>query len=92
MICHLCEQPIISLAGLHLHHITPKCEGGIETVATHPHCHTQHHRQNGDFRRWGAVGGQISTLDRHWAFNLRNVKTDPRHNVNRLFYRLYYAD
>ena len=52
--CPVCQQPVTSENGWqmskwHVHHITPKAEGGKDTVSNlvilHPNCHRQVHSQ-----------------------------------------------
>ena len=45
--CTLCDQLITKESGWHIHHRTPKCEGGADGFANlvllHPNCHRQLH-------------------------------------------------
>jgi hypothetical protein len=49
------------------------------------------HSSRNDFREWGKQGGQISALDKHWAFTLNNVKSDPLYDQARAYYLAHYA-
>ena len=54
MICFFCRAEI-SADQLHHHHLVPLADGGPEAgaqVLAHAACHHQHHRDNGDYRRW----------------------------------------
>jgi hypothetical protein len=48
----------------HIHHNTPRCQGGTDDtenlVALCQKCHVAHHSNQGDFKAWGRVGGQIT--------------------------------
>jgi hypothetical protein len=57
------------------HHEHYKSRGGTETAPTHKECHVNLHSTRGDFVKFGRSGGQISALDKHWAFTLKNVKS-----------------
>lgn len=85
--CALCTRRIIKNEKTNLHHTpTLKSHGGQAIVEVHESCHRNHHKTNGDF----AAFGRLSSLDRHWAFYLKNVKDDPAHDVNRDLHRLFY--
>jgi hypothetical protein len=88
--CFFCEQPI-QPGDVNMHHPVYKSRGGTDTAASHRACHASYHSKQGDFREFGRIGGQISALSRRWAFNLKNVRTDPAHEINRSYYRAYYA-
>jgi hypothetical protein len=90
MTCYFCNQPL-ELSPINWHHPQYKSRGGIETYPAHESCHRQFHKQNGDFKEWGRIGGQISALDKHWAFTLKNVKDDPLYNQARQFNQAHYA-
>jgi hypothetical protein len=90
MTCYFCNGRIRA-GDLNIHHPTPKSEGGTVTVPTHKSCHVAHHSQEGHFRAWGRAGGQLSALTCLWAFTLRGVKDNPAYELQRQFYRLYYA-
>ena len=91
MTCYFCNRSIAKRQ-LHQHHLTPKCEGGTETAPVHKSCHINHHSREGHFRKWGRMGGQLSAITRRWAFYLKNVKDNPAFELDRQFYRLYYAE
>lgn len=46
----------------HMHHMTPRCQGGSDDstnmVALCDKCHRAHHSAQGDFKNWGKLGGQ----------------------------------
>jgi hypothetical protein len=91
MNCYFCNRRIRA-GTLNNHHLTPKCEGGTETVPTHKSCHIAYHSTQGDFTSWGRVGGQLAAITRRWAFYLKNVKDNPAFELDRQFFRLYYAE
>ena len=91
MTCHICTQPIKAGDEVNLHHPVYRSNGGTETRPTHKACHVALHSSRNDFRVWGQVGGRISALSRRWALNLKNVRNDPAHEINRQFYRAMYA-
>jgi hypothetical protein len=86
--CFFCEAPI-QPGDVNMHHPVYKSRGGTETRPAHIKCHRDHHRE--DFKEWGRIGGQISALDKHWAFTLKGVKTDPLYDQARSFNRAHYA-
>jgi hypothetical protein len=90
MKCYLCNQAIESHTAINWHHApTLKSAGGTTTQPTHESCHKQHHSDM--WAVWGKIGGQISSLDKHWAFHLKNVKDDPLYEQVRQFYLAKYA-
>jgi hypothetical protein len=89
--CFICTLPISRFDVVNNHHVTYKSQGGTETRPTHRECHVRLHSSRNDFREWGRIGGLISALSRQWAFNLKNVRNDPAHEINRDFYRAMYA-
>ena len=91
MTCYFCKRRVRK-CDLNYHHITPKSEGGIETAPSHRSCHIAHHSKEGHFRSWGRIGGVLSAITRRWAFTLRNVKDNPAFEMERQFYRMYYAE
>jgi hypothetical protein len=91
MTCFFCNRRIRA-GTLNNHHVKLKSEGGTETVPTHKSCHIAHHREEGHFRAWGRIGGQLSAITCHWAFTLRGVKDNPAYELHRQFYRMFYAD
>ena len=46
-ICRLCGKPLTDETGIHIHHVTPRSEGGSDKddnlIPVHPVCHSQHH-------------------------------------------------
>jgi hypothetical protein len=90
MTCHFCGRRI-PRAQLNNHHIVPKSEGGVVTAPAHRSCHIKHHSTNGHFRYWGRIGGQLSAITRQWAFNLKHIRDDPTYELDRQFYRMFYA-
>lgn len=90
MTCALCSQPI-KPGDVNMHHPVYRSNGGTATAPTHKACHVALHSSRNDFAEWGRIGGQISALSRQWAYNLLNVRGDPRHELNRQFNRAMYA-
>lgn len=92
MTCHLCNEAITAKQKINYHHHRGlKSAGGTETAPTHDACHRRHHSENGDFARFGRMGGQASAATKRWALNLRNVKFDPLYDSERDFYSMFYA-
>ena len=91
MNCSICTEPIAPGQSVNQHHTTYKSRGGTDTAPTHRDCHVKLHSSLGDFREWGKIGGQISALDKHWAFTLKNVKTNPLYEQARAYHCAYYA-
>jgi hypothetical protein len=91
MTCAICFELITPGQPINEHHEVYKCRGGKTTTTVHKNCHIKLHSTRGDFREFGRIGGQISALSRQWAFNLKNVRNDPAHEINRAFYRAMYA-
>ena len=89
--CSLCTQPIAPDDALDMHHPVYRSNGGSETTPTHKACHIALHSSRSDFAHWGRIGGQLSALSRQWAYNLRNVRSDPRYDIDRQFNRAMYA-
>jgi hypothetical protein len=87
--CYFCEAPIQPGDVINRHHPVYKSRGGIETTPAHEQCHRAHHKE--DFKEWGREGGKLSALDKHWAFTLKNVKTDPLYDQARSFNQAHYA-
>lgn len=62
----------------HIHHIKPRCQGGTD----HPNnllllcqkCHVAHHSKAGDFKRWGAIGGEITAQTMKSIPNLKQFQ------------------
>jgi hypothetical protein len=64
---------------------------GTAVEPEHKDCHVTHHSNQGDFKYWGRIGGQITALTRRWAFILRGVKDHPACDFDRSFYLAHYA-
>jgi len=73
-LCIFCSRPV---ERLHLHHLVPKSEGGTVTAPACDTCHRRHHSTNGDFQRWGQIGGRISAAMGCWAWNLKLGQSAP---------------
>jgi hypothetical protein len=91
MTCAICFDPIIPGQRVNEHHEVYKCRGGKTTTPVHKDCHVKLHGTRGDFREFGRIGGQISALDKHWAFTLKGVKDSPLYEQARAFNRAMYA-
>jgi len=91
MTCAICFELILPGQPTNDHHEVYKCRGGKATTTVHKECHVALHSSRGDFREWGKIGGQISALDKHWAFTLKNVKDNPLYEQARAFNRAMYA-
>jgi hypothetical protein len=89
--CFFCAAPIQPGDAVNLHHPVYKSQGGIETRPAHKGCHVAHHSNAGEFAAWGRIGGQLTALTRRWAFNLKNVRTNPAYDFDRSYYRALYA-
>lgn len=76
--CDKCRKPI-QKGQLQWHHPIPQSEGGTETVPVCRPCHTHHHSANGDFARWGRIGGLRTAALGVWAHHLRRVKTHAKY-------------
>ena len=59
-----CSNPGCRRVARHIHHMTPQCEGGSDEqcnlTALCQKCHVAHHSAQGDFAKWGKVGGIIT--------------------------------
>lgn len=48
----------------HIHHNEYRCKGGSNSPENLTYlcqrCHVAHHSKQGDFKKWGAMGGQIT--------------------------------
>ena len=86
--CFFCEQPI-EPGDVNMHHPVYRSQGGTNIEPSHKECHVNHHRP--DFKAWGRIGGQITALTRAWAFNLKNVRSNPAYDFDRAYYVAYYA-
>jgi hypothetical protein len=90
MTCYFCEQTILQ-GDVNMHHPVYKSKGGRETAPAHTDCHRSFHSKQGDFKAWGRIGGQITALTRRWAFNLKNVRSNPAYDFDRSYYIAHYA-
>jgi hypothetical protein len=90
MTCYFCTEPIAP-GDVNMHHPVYRSQGGTHTEPAHGSCHRAFHSNQNDYREFGRRGGEQSALTRRWSLNLLNVKTDPRHDINRSFYRAMYA-
>ena len=91
MTCHFCSEQIEPGDAVNLHHPVYRSNGGTQVEPSHTACHRAFHSDQGDFRYWGRIGGQITALTRRWAFNLRGVKDHPAYDTDRSFYSAFYA-
>ena len=91
MRCLFCSLPILTGQPVNQHHVIYKSKGGTETRPAHETCHRAHHSEQGDFKAWGREGGLITATTRVWAFNLKNVRTNPAFEMDRQYYRALYA-
>ena len=71
LVCAFCHQPV-SQRDLNQHHVKPKSEVGVKTAPAHKRCHIRHHSENGDFARWGRMGGLISAWMRRDSWRCFN--------------------
>lgn len=85
--CYFCTKPIEPDQVINLHHTVYKSQGGKEVAPAHEHCHVEYHRRQGDFRGWG----RRSAETRRWAFNLKNVRTNPAYDFDRAYYLMLYG-
>jgi hypothetical protein len=90
MTCYFCSEPI-QPGDVNMHHPVYRSRGGAHVEPSHKACHVAHHRDLGDFKAWGRIGGQITAITRRWAFNLKNVRSDPAYDTDRSFYLAFYA-
>ena len=90
-ICFFCTKEIQPGQPVDYHHPIYKSAGGKVVAPAHKSCHISHHSEQGDFRAFGRIGGQISATTKRWAFNLKNVKDHPAYELSRQFYRAHYA-
>ena len=65
-------------AARHIHHIVPRCEGGTDESSNLIHlcqkCHTAHHSSQGDFSKWGKMGGEITAATLKSIPNLKQFQ------------------
>ena len=88
LFCFFCKQEIRPDQQVNLHHPVYKSRGGTEVEPAHESCHVEYHSRKGDFRAWGRQSAQT----RRWAFNLKNVRTNPAYDFDRSYYLMLYAD
>lgn len=88
--CYFCEQPV-EPGDVNMHHPVYKSKGGREAEPAHRDCHVEHPSREGDFRSWGREGGNLSSLTRRWALNLKHVRTHPAYDFDRSYYLACYA-
>jgi hypothetical protein len=89
--CFFCSLPILTGQTVNHHHIVYKSRGGRDTAPAHQSCHRAHHSDQGDFKAWGREGGKLTAATRVWAFNLKNVRSNPAFEMDRQYYRALYA-
>lgn len=62
----------------HIHHIKPQSEGGLDTpenrMAVCDQCHRAHHSAQGDFSRWGKMGGHTTAQTKKSIPNLKQFR------------------
>jgi hypothetical protein len=90
MTCYFCTMPIAP-GDVNMHHPVYKSRGGTHVEPSHKACHVAHHSDQGDFKTWGRIGGELSALTQRWAFNLRGVRDNPAYDLNRAYYLMLYA-
>jgi hypothetical protein len=88
--CYFCEQPV-QPGDVNMHHPVYRSQGGMHVETSHVACHRAFHCDQGDFRAWGRIGGEITALTRRWSFNLRGVKDHPAYDFDRSYYLAHYA-
>jgi len=87
LICYFCQTEIQPDQPINLHHPLYKSQGGSEVEPAHEKCHVEFHSRQGDFKQWG----KLSAETRRWAFNLKNVRTNPAFDFDRAYYLMLYA-
>jgi hypothetical protein len=85
--CYFCQSEIQPDQPVNLHHPTYKSNGGTQVEPAHEKCHVEYHSRQGDFREFG----KRSAMTRRWAFNLKNVRTNPAYDFDRAYYLMLYA-
>ena len=90
MTCYFCSEAI-QPGDVNLRHPVYRSRGGTHVEPSHRACHVAHHSDQGDFKSWGRIGGQITALTRRWSFNLKNVRNHPAYDFDRSFYLAHYA-
>ena len=88
LVCYFCSKPIEQDQLINLHHPTYKSNGGTHVEPAHENCHIEFHSRRGDFKMWG----QRSAETRRWAFNLKNVRTNPAFEFDRQYYLMLYGN
>ena len=87
LICYFCNLEIKQDQPINLHHPQYKSNGGTQVEPAHERCHVEYHSRQGDFREFG----KRSSMTRAWAFNLKNVRTNPAFDFDRAYYLMLYA-
>ena len=85
--CYFCKLEITQNQPINLHHPAYKSNGGTHVEPAHERCHVEYHSRQGDFKRWGKQSAET----RRWAFNLKNVRTNPAFDFDRAYYLMLYA-
>jgi hypothetical protein len=88
LICFFCKTEVTQDQPLNLHHPIYKSNGGTHVEPAHEKCHVEYHSRQGDFRKWG----RLSAATRRWAFNLKNVRSDPAYEFDRQYYLMLYGN
>ena len=88
LICYFCKSEIKPDQLINLHHPTYKSNGGTQVEPAHEKCHVEFHSRQGDFKRWGKQSAET----RRWAFNLKNVRTNPAYDFDRAYYLMLYGN
>jgi hypothetical protein len=87
LVCYFCSKQITQVQPINLHHPQYKSNGGTQVEPAHEQCHIEYHSRQGDFREFG----KRSSMTRAWAFNLKNVRTNPAFDFDRAYYLMLYA-
>jgi hypothetical protein len=90
MTCYFCTM-LIAPGDVNMHHPVNRSQGGKAVEPAHERCHVAHHSNQGDFKYWDRIGGQISAITRRWAFNLKNVRSHPAYEIDWSYYLAFYA-
>lgn len=73
-----CSCPGCRRVARHIHHIIPQCEGGTDDWWNLRYmcakCHAAHHSAQGDFARWGKIGGKLTAEKMVSIPNLKQFK------------------
>lgn len=71
----MCSRKGCGCMAEHIHHATPVCEGGTDQPSNLlmlcRDCHVELHSERGDFKAWGAKGGQKTARSMK---SMRNMK------------------